>query len=314
MNRFRSTLTLVIALACAMAIAMPAFAASAPGESAYAYTAQLSAMSRMAGSAAEIGSAGMIEDWFEAAGYSAEMQPFTYTSGGKTGYSQNVVASLPGTGPEPRPLVIVGAHYDSVTAGNGADDNASGTGCVVEIAEDTAAYERDYDVVFVAFGAEEVGLKGSAYYVSQMSQTDKDRTVAMVNFDSLAVGDKNYIHAGFNELTGPRDRMLGIIGDLDLPIEMQPGLNPHYPAGLTPNGFSDYTAFNRAGIPIVAFESTNWEIGDLDGYVQTEKYGSFWHTGKDKLHTIEQRYPGRPLAHLAAYTTLLEEYLVDPVQ
>jgi len=311
MNRFRSTLTLLVALVCAMAIATPALAL-APGESAYMHMERLSAMSRMAGSAAELASAGMIEDAFEDAGYSVDIQPFTYTSGGKTGYSQNVVASLPGTGAEPRPLVIVGAHYDSVTAGDGADDNASGTGCIVEIAEDIASYERDYDVVFVAFGAEEVGLKGSNYYVSQMSAADTSRTVAMVNFDSLAVGDKNYIHAGFNELTGPRDDMLEIIGDLDLPIETQPGLNEHYPAGLTPNGFSDYTAFNRAGMPIVAFESTNWEIGDLDGYVQTEKYGSFWHTGKDKLNTIEQRYPGRPLAHLAAYTTLLETWLEDP--
>ena len=311
MNRLRSSLTLLVALVCAMAIATPALAL-APGESAYMHTEMLSAVSRMAGSAAELASAGMIEDCFESAGYSADMQPFTYTSGGKTGYSQNVVASLPGTGTSRRPLVIVGAHYDSVTAGNGADDNASGIGCVLEIAEDTAAYERDYDVVFVAFGAEEAGLKGSAYYVDQMSAADKDRCVAMVNFDSLAVGDKNYIHAGFNELTEPRDDMLDIIGYLGLPIETQPGLNPHYPAGLTPDGFSDYTAFNRAGMPIVAFESTNWEIGDLDGYVQTEKYGSFWHTGKDNLSTIEQRYPGRPLEHLAAYTTLVEKWLEDP--
>ncbi len=248
MNRFRSSLTLLVALVCAMAIATPALAL-APGESAYMHMEQISAMSRMAGSAAEYASAGMIEDAFEDAGYSADMQLFTYTSGGKTGYSQNVVASLPGTGAEPRPLVIVGAHYDSVTAGNGADDNASGTGCILEIAEDIASYERDYDVVFVAFGAEEVGLKGSAYYVSQMSAADKARTVAMVNFDSLAAGDINYIHAGFNELTGPRDAMLGIIGDLGLPIETQPGLNPHYPAGLTPDGFSDYTAFNIARHP-----------------------------------------------------------------
>ena len=110
----------------------------------------------------------------------------------------------------------MGAHYDSVVAGNGADDNASGVGAMMEIAEEVAAYDRDYDVVFIAFGAEEVGLKGSAYYVGQMSQADKDRAVAMINFDSLAVGDIMYIHAGFNEKTGPRDAMLEIIDDLDL--------------------------------------------------------------------------------------------------
>jgi len=303
-------LVLSISIAAPSAVAEPV-----PGAAAYDYTEQLSVMGRMAGTTAEIGSAGMIEDWLEDAGYSADMQPFTYTSGGKTGYSQNVVATLPATAGEgPHPLVIVGAHYDSVTAGNGADDNASGVGCMMEIAETAATYDRDYDVAFVAFGAEEVGLKGSAYYVSQMSQADKDRTVAMVNFDSLIAGDVMYIHAGFNEKTEPRDAMLEIVDDLDLAIEIQPGLNEHYPAGLTPDGFSDYTAFNRADIPIVAFEATNWEIGDLDGYVQTEKYGSFWHTGKDKLNTIEQRFPGRPLAHLAAYTTLVEAYLEDPVQ
>jgi hypothetical protein len=116
----------------------------------------------------------------------------------------------------------------------------------------------------------------------------------MINFDSLSVGDKLYIHAGFNEKTWARDEMLRLIRLRNLPIEMQPGLNPDYPAGLTPDGFSDYTAFNQAGIPIVAFESTNWEIGDLDGYVQTEQYGSFWHNENesDTLARIEELLPG----------------------
>jgi len=205
--------------------------------------------------------------------------------------------------------VILGAHYDSVTPGDGADDNASGVAVLLEIAERLDAATQDFDVAFVAFGAEEVGLRGSAYYERQMSDADTSRTVAMINFDSLIAGDKLYIHAGANELAGPRDAMLAIIEDFGLPIEMQPGLNEHYPAGFTPDGFSDYTAFNRAGIPIVAFESTNWEIGDLDGYQQTEKYGSFWHTGKDKLKTIEQRFPGRPMVRLEAYVMLVSEYL-----
>ncbi|MDP2182241.1 MAG: M28 family peptidase [Actinomycetota bacterium] len=312
MDRIRRASVLLVALVLAMTVAVaPSLALSAPaGADAYAYIEQLAVMSRVAGAASELGAAGMIEGWFQDAGYSTGMQPFTYVRHGKTRYSQNVVAYLPATDGDPdAPLVIVGAHYDSAVAGNGADDNGSGVGCMVEIAEEVASYERDYDIVFVAFGAEEVGLEGSFYYVSQMSSADRDRTIAMINFDSLIVGDKLYIHAGFNNKTGPRDAMLEIIDDLGLPIEVQPGLNEHYPTGLTPDWFSDYTAFNRAGIPIVAFESTNWEIGDLDGYVETEKYGSFWHTGKDKLKTIEQRYPGRPMARLAAYTTLVETYL-----
>jgi hypothetical protein len=133
----------------------------------------------------------------------------------------------------------------------------------------------------------------------------------MINLDSLSVGDKLYIHAGFNEKTWARDEMLNLINLRKLPIEIQPGLNPDYPAGLTPDWFSDYTAFNQAGIPIVAFESTNWEIGDYDDWIQTEEYGSFWHNDEqsDSLARIEELFPGRPMVRLNAYTTLVFEFL-----
>ena len=177
-------------------------------------------------------------------------------------------------------------------------------------------FKIDYDVVFIAFGAEEAGLRGSSYYVSQMSQADKDRAIAMINFDSLIVGDKLYIHAGANGKTWARDAMLRLIRLRKLPIEIQPGLHPDYPAGFTPDGFSDYTAFNQAGIPVVAFESTNWEIGDLDGYEQTEEYGSFWHTANDTLATIEELYPERPMVRLRSFTKLTFEFLkhLNPAQ
>lgn len=312
--RIRKTFTYAVVALMTVALAVPvAQAATGVGADAYAYIQKLEAHARQAGTAGEAAAAGRIDGWLEDAGYSVDIQPFTYTRKGRTYNSQNIIGYLPAeAGTVNPPLVIVGAHYDSVTAGNGADDNASGVGVMLEVAEAVAGYQRDYDVAFVAFGAEEAGLLGSNYYVAHMSKADKDRTIAMVNFDSLIAGDKLYIHAGSNRKTGPRDAMLAIIEELNLPIEMQPGLNSHYPAGFTPNGFSDYTAFNKAGIPIVAFESTNWEIGDLDGYVQTVKFGSFWHTGKDKLKTIEQRFPGRAIERLAAYTTLVSEYLKDP--
>ena len=115
--------------------------------------------------------------------------------------------------------------------------------------------------------------------------------------------------------TWARDAMLRLIRLRKLPIGIQPGLyadpdaDPGYAAGFTPDGFSDYTAFNQAGIPIVAFESTNWEIGDLDGYEQTVEYGSFWHTPNDTLAAIEAVYPERPMVRLHAYTKLVFEFL-----
>ncbi len=67
-------------------------------------------------------------------------------------------------------LVIAGAHYDAVTAGEGADDNASGVGVMLEVAERLAHFTIDYDVVFIAFGAEDVGSRGSDAFVDQLRQ------------------------------------------------------------------------------------------------------------------------------------------------
>ncbi len=327
MRNTRKVLVFLLVLASILALALSSVAFAAQplesyefGSRAYSYIEKLTFAPRVAGTPDELAAAEMIEQYFSDAGYDTQLQPFTFTIRGRSVSSQNIIAYRAATKKpktSPTPVVIVGAHYDSVSGdagvggGLGADDNASGVAVMLEVAERIIKYRQEYDLVFVAFGAEEVGLRGSFHYVESMSEADIARTIAMINFDSLSVGDKLYIHAGFNEKTWARDEMLGLIDRYKLPIEMQPGLNPDYPAGLTPDWFSDYTAFNMAGIPIVAFESTNWEIGDLDGYVQTELYGSFWHNEdqSDTLARIEEPFPGRPMIRLRAYTTLVFEFL-----
>jgi alkaline phosphatase isozyme conversion protein len=323
MRNTRRVLVFLLVLASVLVLSLSSVAlADKPdevGSKAYSYIEALTFAPRVAGTQEEFAAAKMIEGYFSAAGYATQLQTFTFD--GDRATSQNVIAYRAATKKpktSPTPLVIVGAHYDSVPAdagvggGLGADDNASGVAVMLEVAERIAHYKQEYDLVFVAFGAEEVGLLGSFHYVDNMSEPDIARTIAMINLDSLSVGDKLYIHAGFNEKTWARDEMLRLIRLRKLPIEMQPGLNPNYPAGLTPDWFSDYTAFNQAGIPIVAFESTNWEIPpDYDGYVQTECCGSFWHNHEhsDTLETIEELFPGRPMIRLNAYTTLVFEFL-----
>jgi hypothetical protein len=325
-------MVLGVVVAVAAAVLAPSAVAVVPaipadiGLQAYGYVGDLTALypKRAAGTLEEAAAAGLVASWFEDAGYVTELQEFTFTREGVAYPSQNVLAFRPADvkrGKGPVPLVVVGAHYDAVLAGEGADDNASGVGALLEVAARVKSARLPYDIAFVSFGAEEAGLIGSKYYVAHMGVANRTRCIAMINFDSLIVGDYAYIHAGTNGETWARDEMLGIIDELDLPIKIQPGLNHKYPAGITPNTFSDYTAFNQVGIPIAAFESTNWEIlgddegsewnvGDYDGYTQTEEYGSFWHTPNDTLAIIEQCFPGRPLQWLAAYTTLVTEFLV----
>jgi len=113
--------------------------------------------------------------------------------------TQNVVALLPGTDPILRgELVIVGAHFDHLgrsTEGaldpdrknvirRGADDNASGTAAVLELARLFAAAPSKRSLLFVTFSAEELGLLGSEYFVAH-SPVPLDSAVAMVNFDMV---------------------------------------------------------------------------------------------------------------------------------
>ncbi|WP_415639847.1 M28 family peptidase [Paenibacillus lupini] len=68
---------------------------------------------------------------------------------------------------------------------------------------------------------------------------------------------------------------------------------------------SDHVAFKYAGIPYGYLEATNWELGEMDGYTQTEKDGEIWHTPKDTIDYIDTNYPGRIEEHLGSFTRLL---------
>jgi aminopeptidase YwaD len=113
--------------------------------------------------------------------------------------TQNIVAFLPGRDPALRgQTILIGAHIDHLgrsTAGaldpdardairNGADDNASGTAVVLELARLLRATPPRRSVLFVNFSGEELGLLGSQYFV-QHSPVPIDSIVAMLNFDMV---------------------------------------------------------------------------------------------------------------------------------
>jgi Zn-dependent M28 family amino/carboxypeptidase len=146
--------------------------------------------SRPAGSSAERQAAAYLADAFASMGYAVDVLRFDYSARAGSGSSQNVEArSLPedpGT-----PLVIIGAHYDSVPAGPGANDNGSGSATIVEVARELAASPvPNVTVRYVAFGAEEIGLLGSAEYARKLSASDRQRLKVMMSLDMLAVGDQ----------------------------------------------------------------------------------------------------------------------------
>jgi aminopeptidase YwaD len=105
-------------------------------------------------------------------------------SGQETKTSQNVI----GRPPQDDCQVIVGAHYDSVAAGPGANDNASGSATLLEIARVLDLRGQEEGVCFVAFGAEEPGLFGSRHFVTTLTSQGQPSPQAMVDLDMVGVG------------------------------------------------------------------------------------------------------------------------------
>jgi acetylornithine deacetylase/succinyl-diaminopimelate desuccinylase-like protein len=116
----------------------------------------------------------------------------------------NVVGYLEGNDPLlKQEYIILGAHYDHLGMGDpssksdkkntihyGADDNASGTAALLEIAEKVALNKQDLkrSIIFIAFGAEEQGLLGSKYFVEN-PLIDLSSIKFFLNFDLAGTGD-----------------------------------------------------------------------------------------------------------------------------
>lgn len=85
-------------------------------------------------------------------------------------------------------IVCVTAHMDSVPLAPGANDNASGSAAMIEIARSMKGLDIDKELRFIACGSEEVGLLGSEAYVDSLSDNEKHRIIANFNMDMVATG------------------------------------------------------------------------------------------------------------------------------
>ena len=200
------------------------------------------------------------------------------------GVGMNVVGILEGSHPDLRTeAVVLGAHHDHLGRGelfgslagagdppnaihNGADDNASGVGVLLAVAEALARGERPArTVVFVTFSGEEFGLLGSAQYV-QAPSVPVENTVAMINLDMVGrLEDDPLIVNG----TGTAEEWTALLDSLETAHAI--------PLARSPEGFgpSDHTSFYARGIPVLHFFTNvhgeyhrpddQWERVDLVG-------------------------------------------------
>jgi len=266
---------------------------------------------RVAGTSDEVKAAQYIETAFKVFDYSVELQSFSYTEeeGDGTAYnSANVIAVKPGLSTRE---IVVGAHYDSVDTAKGADDNASGVAVMLEVAEKIKNIQTPYTIRFIAFGAEEVGLFGSKYYIDQLSSEAIKNTVGMINLDGLIAGDLFYIYSGTGKTAVIQDWIVKQAqrSGFDLNDEVLDTIDE-----MTCE-CSDYAPFNSVKIPYAFFEATNATKGAKDGDTQVDpKFGDegkIRHTAYDTISYIDQTFPGRIGAHLDLFVTIVTDTLTQ---
>jgi hypothetical protein len=108
--------------------------------------------------------------------------------------TQNVIGLLPGKNPEAS-VVVISAHYDHLgMMGNktyfpGANDNASGVAMMLSLARHFKENQPDVSLLFIAFGAEEVGLLGSSHYVNH-PLVPLEKTRFVLNLDITGTGEE----------------------------------------------------------------------------------------------------------------------------
>ena len=150
--------------------------------------------------------------------------------------SQNVIAELKGAGDD---VVVVGAHYDIASDGGiGANDNGSGTAVILSVAEALSGESLPFTLRFISFSAEEVGLLGSYYYFSSLSDAEVGRIKAMLNVDVPGSGEYTAM-SGDEELTRAAVRLAARLG---VAAKAEP-----IPTGAT----SDHEPFELAGVPVL---------------------------------------------------------------
>ena len=172
---------------------------------------------------------------------------------------RNVIAAVDGSGELAEETVVIGAHYDHLGRGgwgslaiganeeihNGADDNASGTAVLLEVARQLAAHPEPLKrrVLFIAFSAEELGLIGSKRYVDDPA-VPLDQTIAMLNLDMVGRlrNDQITIYG-----TGTAAEWNPILDQLETPHQFK---ITRRRGGYGP---SDHASFYDRGVPVLHF-------------------------------------------------------------
>lgn len=174
--------------------------------------------------------------------------------GGSSGRGVNLVGIIEGVA-EPERYIVVTAHYDHLgmregAVYNGADDNASGTAALLEIARELRATPPGHSIIIAALDAEESGLRGARAFVDD-SPVEASRIVANLNLDMVSRGDTGELWVAG---TYHYPNLLPLVEEVAgrAPVELRVGHDRPGVAGQDDwTNASDHGPFHAVGIPFL---------------------------------------------------------------
>lgn len=216
----------------------------------------------------------LIKDEMAKGDLTASIKAVQYTK------SQNIIATRTPKNIANPEIVYVTGHYDTVPYAPGANDNASGTAMVLEFAKILKSYPIDKEVRFILCGAEEIGLIGSTYYVSQLSQDELDRSIATFNMDMIATSYAECTVLYTNTVDGKSN----LVTEEAVKAGARLGNNILVNKQGTS---SDHKPFGVAGIPAAGFIWAS-EAGELEPYYHTPDDNIKMNISTDRLQQASE--------------------------
>jgi aminopeptidase-like protein len=195
----------------------------------------------------------------------------------------NVICLLPGTSGK---VIIVGAHFDHVSEGEGVVDNWSGASLLPSLFEAIKIQARKHTYIFIGFTDEEKGEIGSRYYVRQMTRDQIAAIDAMVNMDTLGLAPAKVwaTHSDKTLVT----MLVQVARILNTPISA---------VNVDKIGSSDAEQFAERKIPRITIHSLTQNTWDAH----------ILHTSKDKLSAINVDDYYQTYRLMAAYLAFLDQ-------
>ena len=241
-------------------------------ETAVQFTTELTRFpDRSPGTEGQQQAADWVEDQLQGYGFMVERQTFSAEIPGLgTEELVNLVALAPRSGPaaaQAQRAIVVLAHRDNTGVSPGADDNASGTGALLELARDLGSAAHAHPIVLVSTDGGAYGGLGAAHFAA--SEPYAGRIAALVNLDAIGSGGHPRIEFAGDTPRVPSPTLLATADDS---IAAQAAVEPNRPGALAqlvdlafPFSFYEQAPFVSRGVPAVTVTTGGSRPRPADG-------------------------------------------------